>query len=127
MEGWRIMYARVFKGFLTSLVVLVAFTAATAQTNPRLVHQIRNELVTLPYYGVFDWLQYEVRPGGEVVLRGQVVRPSTSSDAAGRVKELDGVTKVTNEIETLPLSPNDDSLRVALYRQIYGWNSPLFH
>jgi hyperosmotically inducible protein len=67
-----------------------------------------------------------VRPNGEVILRGQVVRPSTKSDAAGRVKEIDGVTKVTNEIETLPLSPNDDRLRVALYRQIYGWNSPLF-
>src|SRR5574338_483754 len=108
------MYARVLKGFLISSIVLVACTAATAQTNLRLVRQIRSELVTLPYYGVFDWLQYEVRPGGEVVLRGQVVRPTTRSDAEGRVKEIDGVTSVTNHIETLPLSPNDDRLRVAL-------------
>jgi len=120
------MYGRILKGFLLGFVTLVAFTSAAAQTNPRLVREIRHELVTLPYYGVFDWLTYEVRPNGEVVLRGQVVRPSTKSDAAGRVKEIDGVTKVTNEIETLPLSPNDDRLRIALYRQIYGWNSPLF-
>jgi hyperosmotically inducible periplasmic protein len=120
------MYGRVLKGFLIGFVTLVAFTAATAQTNPRLVREIRHELVTLPYYGVFDWLTYEVRPNGEVVLRGQVVRPTTKSDAEGRVKEIDGVTRVINEIETLPLSPNDERLRVALYRQIYGFNSPLF-
>jgi len=120
------MYGKILKGFLLGFVTLVAFTSATAQVNPRLVREVRHELVTLPYYGVFDWLAFEVRPDGEVVLRGQVVRPSTRSDAAGRVKEIDGVTKVTNEIETLPLSPNDDRLRVALYRQIYGWNSPLF-
>ena len=92
----------------------------------RFIKEIRHELVMLPYYGVFDWLEYEVRPNGEVVLRGQVVRPTTRSGAEGRVKEVEGVTKVINQIETLPLSPSDDRLRIALYRQIYGWNSPLF-
>ena len=123
------MYGKVLKGFLVGLVTLVAFTSATAQTaqtNPRLVREIRHELVTLPYYGVFDWLTYEVRPNGEVVLRGQVVRPTTKSDAEGRVREIEGVSRVINEIETLPLSPNDERLRIALYRQIYGFNSPLF-
>jgi hyperosmotically inducible protein len=120
------MFGTALKGFLVSFVTLVAFTAATAQINPRIVREVRHELVTLPYYGVFDWLQYEVRPNGTVVLRGQVIRPSTRSDAEGRVKEIEGVTSVVNEIETLPLSPSDDRLRIALYRQIYGSNSPLF-
>jgi hyperosmotically inducible periplasmic protein len=110
----------------TFVVLSQAPAAANAQTNPRLIRQIRSELVTLPYYGVFDWLQFELRPNGTVVLKGQVVRPSTKSDAEGRVKEIEGVSNVVNEIETLPLSPNDDRLRVALYRQIYGFNSPLF-
>ena len=30
--------------------------------NARVIRQVRHELVTLPYYGVFDWLQFEVRP-----------------------------------------------------------------
>ena len=120
------MYGRILKGFLLSFTILVAFTSATAQINPRIVREVRHELVTLPYYGVFDWLTYEVRPNGEVVLRGQVIRPTTKSDAEGRVKEIEGVSRVINEIETLPLSPNDDRLRRALYRQIYGFNSPLF-
>jgi hyperosmotically inducible protein len=91
------MYGKVFKGFLLSFVILVtvtsAATAAMGQTNGRIVREVRHELVTLPYYGVFDWLQYEVRPDGEVVLHGQVVRPTTRSDAEGRVKEIDGVTR----------------------------------
>jgi hyperosmotically inducible protein len=55
-----------------------------------------------------------------------VVRPTTKSDAEARVRDIEGVSKVVNEIEVLPLSPEDDRLRVALYRAIYGWDSPLF-
>ena len=99
---------------------------ALPQINPALVRQVRHELATLPYYGVFDWLEFETRPDGTVVLRGQVVRPTTKSDAEARVKEIDGVRNVINEIQTLPLSPQDDRLRIALYRAIYGWDSPLF-
>ena len=100
--------------------------AGTAQVNPRLVRQIRHELATLPYYGVFDWLEFEVKPDNTVVLRGYVTRPTTKSDAEARVKEIEGVKNVINEIQVLPLSPNDDRLRIALYRAIYNWNSPLF-
>jgi hyperosmotically inducible periplasmic protein len=75
---------------------------------------------------VFDWLEYEVTPDNAVILRGQVVRPTTKSEAESRVKDIDGVSRVVNEIQVLPLSPHDEQLRIALYRAIYGWNSPLF-
>ena len=96
-------------------------------THPQIIKEVRHELVTLPYYGVFDWLEFEVRPDNTVVLRGQVVRPTTKSDAEARVREIKGVKQVVNEIEVLPLSPEDDRLRLALYRSIYDWDSPLFH
>jgi hyperosmotically inducible protein len=96
------------------------------QASSHIIREVRHELVTLPYYGVFDWLQYQVQPDNTVVLKGQVVRPSTKSDAAARVKDIDGVKSVVNEIEVLPLSPNDNRLRAALYRTIYGMSSPLF-
>jgi hyperosmotically inducible protein len=102
-----------------------AFAATTPQT-ARIIREVRHELVTLPYYGVFDWLEYVVQPDNKVVLRGQVVRPTTKSDAENRVKDIEGVSDVVNQIEVLPLSPNDDRLRRALYRSIYGTNSPLF-
>jgi BON domain-containing protein len=107
------------------LLVLVSPALVQAQINPRRVREIRRELATLPYYGVFDWLTFEPQ-GDTVILRGQVVRPSTRSDAESRVKDIDGVSRVENQIEVLPLSPNDDRLRLALYRTIYGQNSPLF-
>ena len=103
-----------------------SISAGTPQVNPRLVRQIRHELATLPYYGVFDWLEFEVKPDNTVVLRGYVTRPTTKSDAEARVKEIEGVKNVINEIQVGPLSPNDDRLRIALYRAIYNWNSPLF-
>jgi hyperosmotically inducible protein len=101
-------------------------TPVQGAPSARLIKQVRHELATLPYYGVFDWLEFEVRPDNTVVLRGQVVKPSTKSDAEARVKDVDGVSKVNNEIEVLPLSPQDDRLRTALYRRLYGYDSPLF-
>jgi hyperosmotically inducible protein len=122
------MYLRVVGSLIVVLVFGVMGTVqmALGQTNPRIVREVRHELVTLPYYGVFDWLTYEVQNDGTVVLRGEVVRPSTKSDAEGRVKEIDGVSRVVNQIDVLPNSPSDDRLRLALYRSIYGFNSPLF-
>lgn len=91
-----------------------------------LVKAVRKELVTLPYYGVFDWLEGNVEPDGTVHLRGEVVKPTTKSDAERRVKKIEGVDKVVNEIEVLPLSSNDDQLRTAVFRTLFNSGSPLF-
>jgi osmotically-inducible protein OsmY len=135
---------------LGSILLLVALAASTTlaqeieQDDPKLhgpskmdAHRsqrlqnmlqaaVRHELVTLPYYDVFDWLEAEVQPGGQVVLRGEVVRPTTSSDAEKRVRRIEGVHAVTNEIKVLSVSQLDRNLRIALYRAIYNYNSPLF-
>src|SRR5258705_4771795 len=127
------MYSGILRTFILVTIAAcglagtnVGAASEQTQTNDRLIRQIRRELVTLPYYGVYDWLQFEVQPGNTIVLRGQVVRPSTKSEAEARVKDIEGVSKVVNDIEVLPVSPSDERLRVALYRTIYGSNSPLF-
>jgi hyperosmotically inducible protein len=104
------------------LLLAVVPTVAGAQgdrdaTNPQLAKRVRRELVTLPYYGVFDNLAYSIN-GGTVTLYGEVVRPSTRSDAEGRVKRLPGVTRVVNNVTVLPLSRFDDDIRRATYRSI---------
>jgi len=86
----------------------------------RIAKEVRHELVTLPYYGVFDNLGYRVDANGAVTLMGQVTRPTLKSDAERAVKDIEGVNRVVNEIEVLPLSSNDDNLRLAEYRAIYG-------
>ena len=91
----------------------------------RLTREIRRELVMLPYYSVFDNLEYKI-DGYEVTLLGQVTRPTLKSDAENAVKDVEGVTKVTNQIEVLPPSPTDDRIRRAVYYSLFAENSPLF-
>ena len=116
---------------LLVLAVLVVSNLASAQqpqaTAPRtsdrgrerLVKQIRHELVMLPYYGVFDNFSFRL-DGYRVTLLGQVTRPTLKSAAERVVKDIEGVEAVDNQIEIFPLSPNDDRLRLAVYRAIYS-------
>ena len=85
----------------------------------RIAREVRHELVTLPYYSVFDDLAYKIE-GDTVTLYGAVTRPTLKSDAENAVKKIEGVEKVINNIEVLPLSPNDDQIRRAVYRAIYS-------
>src|SRR5712672_2088409 len=101
--------------FMPALVRDVFAKATPQAVNANIIREVRHELATLPYYGVFDWLEFVVQPDNTIVLRGQVVRPTTKSDAEARVKEIDGVSRVVNEIEVLPLSGVDDRLRIAIY------------
>jgi hyperosmotically inducible protein len=84
-----------------------------------LIKEVRHELVMLPYYGVFDNLTYRV-DGSKVTLLGEVRQPQLKSDAEKAVKSIEGVTTVENEIEVLPLSASDDSIRRAVYRAVYS-------
>src|SRR2546422_7897685 len=95
-------------------------------TTALIADEVRHQLVTLPYYNVFDWLEAEVLPNDTVVLRGQVTRPTTKSDAEARARSLESVAKVVNQIEVLPVSSFDDQTRIAAYRAIYKYDSPLF-
>lgn len=92
---------------------------AQGNSNERLIKAVRHELVMLPFYDVFDNLAFRV-DGDKVTLFGQVVRPTLKSSAENVVKKIEGVGSVQNEIEVLPVSPNDDRLRVRIYRAIYS-------
>ncbi len=93
---------------------------SAAISDQNIAREVRHELVTLPWYSVFDNLAYRVDPDGTVTLMGQVVRPTLKDDAERAVKRIPGVTRVKNEIEVLPLSPDDDRVRMAEFRAIYG-------
>ena len=104
----------------TLLVLSAAAAMLGADKQPKsLVKEVRHELVMLPYYGIFDNLAFRV-DGQVVTLFGQVSRPTLKSDAEGVVKQIEGVERVVNEIEVLPLSPNDDGIRRAVYRSVYS-------
>lgn len=111
-----------------ALLLVAAFILAPAATwaeqktdrgRARIEKEVRHELVMLPWYGVFDNLAFKVG-GGAVTLVGQVTRPTLKRDAERVVRDIEGVESVVNQIEVLPVSPNDDRRRLAVYRAIYG-------
>jgi hyperosmotically inducible protein len=106
--------------------IVVAASSATANPvgvngNSTIAAQVKHRVNTLPWYGVFDNLQYQVN-GSEVILSGQVVSDHsvTKDDIQKAVEKISGVTKVVNNIEILPLSGFDDQIRRAEYRTIFS-------
>jgi hyperosmotically inducible protein len=123
---------RCIKAMLLGLLFLSALGTVTlsaqqdmrSQKNNRnsddwLKKEVRHELMMIPNYTVFDNLAYSVN-GSEVTLSGQVVQPTIKSDAENAVKHIEGVEKVNDQVEVLPVSPLDDQTRRAEYRAIYS-------
>ncbi len=109
------------------LVVVLGFASMPIHSNAQnqepkaeenLIKEVRHQLVLLPYYSVFDNLNFKIE-GSKIILLGQVVRPTLKSDAGAAVKGIEGVSSVQNDIEVLPNSPMDNQLRRAVYRAIY--------
>ena len=98
-------------------------TSATKNSKESITLQtaekIRKAIVTLPQYGVFDSLHFGIQ-GHTVILKGEASRPTLKSGAERVVKDIEGVENVRNEIDVLPLSPNDDRLRAIVYARIYS-------
>jgi hyperosmotically inducible protein len=111
------------KRLLGVLGLVVSCIPAWADKNDkgidRISREVRHELVTLPYYNVFDDLAYKV-DGGNVTLYGYVTQPTLKTDAERAVRRIEGVSNVVNNIEVLPLSPNDDRIRREVYRAVYS-------
>ena len=80
---------------------------------------IYKELLKLPYYGVFDLIRFEV-VGDQVVLSGEVTRPTLKKAAERVARRVETVSRVENRIEVLPVSGFDDQIRVSVFRSIYG-------
>jgi hyperosmotically inducible periplasmic protein len=106
--------------FLLATVPLFAGTGNPPAQD--LAGQVRHELVMIPYYSVFDDLNYSVdNATGVVTLSGDVTRPVVKDDAVRSVKHLAGVTQVIDNIRVLPLSTFDNRIRAAEYRTIFGY------
>jgi hyperosmotically inducible protein len=111
---------------MQTLSVVLCIIAGLAGSVPqkdsrtlRVESDVQRELMALPNYSVFDYRAFRVEPGGTVRLLGQVVRPTLKSDAERRLKGIEGIEQVINDIEVLPVSPSDDGIRLAAARNIY--------
>ena len=118
---------RTLPAIAAALILSLAAPAAIAQTPAptwsqedglRIVKEVQRKLAGLTNYSVFDWLTFGVH-GKTIVLKGYASRPILKSDAANALKGIPGIDSVDNQIEVLPLSPNDDRIRAAVYNRIY--------
>ena len=57
--------------------------------------------------------------GTKVTLTGQVNRPTLKGAAEAVANKVEDIQSVENQIEVLPVSPNDDRIRLDVYRAIY--------
>ncbi len=112
------LFAAAVLTLMFAVMPVAAKTADDAGQYDKTIKKIRKELVTLPFYSVFDNLSFKLEDG-TVTLYGQVSRPTLKSDAKRVVAKVAGVEEVVNKIEVLPLSNFDDRIRLATYRAIY--------
>lgn len=103
----------------TALLALIPLAFSAAQTPPPapnayVLREVGHELSKLPYLTIFDDVSYRVE-GDNVILEGEVTRPIVKTDVERLVKRVEGVDQVIDRIEVLPLSPNDEQLRRAIY------------
>jgi hyperosmotically inducible periplasmic protein len=104
--------------------VLAQQAAAPSDAQQALVNlanAVRKQIVTNTQYGVFDYIHFAIKGGDTVILRGSASRPMLKSSLESTIKRLPGVKSVVNEIDVLPLSPNDDRIRAAVYQAIYRY------
>ena len=117
------MMKNTIKKLFVLSMILGAAALASAQAGDvatqRIINEVHHQLALLPYYNVFDNLAYKVE-GSKVTLLGQVTQPELKSSAGNVVKKIEGVQTVDNQIEVLPLSPDDDNIRRETYRAIYS-------
>ncbi len=98
--------------------IAAAKKTQTPQSVLRMANEIRKQIVTLPEFGVFDDISFQIKDY-TVTLKGDASRPILKDSAERVTKKVEGVEKVINQIEVLPLSPNDDRIRARVYAAIY--------
>jgi hyperosmotically inducible periplasmic protein len=92
------------------------------RTDADIAKSVRHEILSYPYYGIFDDLSYQVQ-NGQVTLLGEVTQPRKDSDIKNIVSKLPGVESVNDQIKVLPLSNNDNLLRRQIAAAIYRYPS----
>lgn len=118
-------YIRNFLILTFAFLSFLAFDAKAQTPQNGLERKVFKELIKLPYYGVFDHIAYKVE-GNNVTLYGKVANARNRKDAERWVKDIDGVGNIVNNIEILPLSGFDNSIRQQMLRSFYRNGGSLY-
>lgn len=123
---------KLIKNNLALLIAILAFSFAgvnaqsySVNSSNQVEQKVFKQLIKLPYYGVFDHISYKV-DGNTVFLYGKVANARNKKDAEKSVGKVQGVKNVVNQIEVLPLSRFDDSIRYRTLRTIANNGGSLY-
>jgi hyperosmotically inducible protein len=123
------MLQRIRLRFVFLLVVVLMSTAAVAAAEPdsdhRIFKNVASRVLRYSHFTIFDDVRAAVDEG-VVTLSGKVTMPYKRTDIEARVATIDGVRKVVNRIDVLPVSTFDEELRYRTARAIYG-NPSFWH
>jgi hypothetical protein len=90
--------------------------------------KVRHELAMMPYITVYDFISFTM-VGDDVILTGWTVRDTNRSEAYNRVKSIEAVNNIVNNIEVLPLGSADNQIRAGARARLqqmlsrYFWGS----
>ena len=123
------MMTRIQTTALALMLGMAALPLAAANRVPdtpeaRTAEQVRKQIVKLPFLSIFDDISFTLQDG-VVTLKGDVYRRSLRNSAERVAMQVEGVTRVVNNIEFLPVSSFDDRIRVQLVRALY--THPMFN
>src|SRR5438445_9706241 len=104
--------------FLMAAALVGSAAAAQGDANKDLEKRVRHEILMYSNYTLWDDISFRV-DNGNVSLLGAVSQPYKKSDIGRIVQHVPGVASVTNEIRVLPLSFQDDRLRLQVARAIF--------
>jgi len=116
------------RGILGKFLMTAALVAGVAAASDKrsnapltgadLEARVRHEILMYSNYTLWDDINFRV-DNGNVELLGAVNQPYKKSDLQRIVQHIPGVASVTNELKVLPLSMQDDRLRLQVARAIY--------
>jgi osmotically-inducible protein OsmY len=90
--------------------------------------KVRHELAMMPYITTYDFISFTM-VGNDVILSGWTVRETNRSEAYNRVKSIEAVENIVNNIEVLPLGRTDMQIRAGARGRLqkllskYFWGS----
>jgi hyperosmotically inducible protein len=113
------MFRKIFTAAALTLTLALAAPAFADDANLQLFKAVQKQVLGYPQFSVFDAVHMQI-DNGVVELTGKVTMPYKKTALAQRVARVNGVRQVRNNIEVLPASQFDDSLRLRIARAIYG-------
>jgi hyperosmotically inducible protein len=105
---------------LVLLVALVFPGLAPAQVSDQVLGaRVADTVQRYSNFTIFDDVNIEIS-NRVVTLTGRVTAPKKREEIGTRVSKIDGIRTLVNDIQVLPVSQMDSSLRLRVAQAIYG-------